>query len=200
MKQSLSVLSNEELFRHLAGEMITLSQAEVGVRLDVAPEVAFAVVAMCQLGLRHPTASAGASAPLVEEFIEYVRAKFEPHAPAIAEAIRRGNNPQYDDARPEPSIVCPKCGMLSYHPKDIEEGAAPNWPPDPPELRGLNQEQRRFYRLIEERDTAEDGLQEITLACGHRSIQVIPIPDDVNYMQCAQCISAWVEAERQDRR
>jgi hypothetical protein len=179
---TVTELSSEELLRRLTAEMVRLHDSGAGMRLEIAPETALAVVAYVQLALRHPQANLGPSARLVEQFIEYVRAKFEPHAPAITEAIRRGNEPEYDT------------------PREPYEPSGPAWPPDPPELQGLNQEQRRFYRLIEEREANDDGSQKITLACGHESIQVIPIPDDVNYMQCAHCVNAWVEAERQDRK
>jgi hypothetical protein len=91
-------LTSEELLRRLTAEMVRLHDSGAGMRLDIAPETAFAVVACVQLALRHPQANLGHSARLVEQFIEYVRAKFEPHAPAIAEAIRRGNDPVFDEA------------------------------------------------------------------------------------------------------
>lgn len=89
-------LSSEELLRDLTAEMLMLRQAEVGMRLEISSEHSFAVVAACQLALRHPNYT-GPSRELVEQFVEYVRAKFAPHAPAIAEAIRRGNEPVYDE-------------------------------------------------------------------------------------------------------
>jgi hypothetical protein len=68
-----------------------------------------------------------------------------------------------------------------------------------PELAGLNQEQRRFYRLIEEREIEPDGSQSVTLACGHSSIQVIPIPDEQQYMQCAQCVNVFVTESQNNK-
>jgi hypothetical protein len=65
-----------------------------------------------------------------------------------------------------------------------------------PELEGLNAEQRRFYRLIEERELEGDGAQKIELACGHTTIQIIPVPDSLQYMQCVQCIHDYVEGVR----
>lgn len=94
-----AALTSEELLRRTTQEFIALRDSGAGMWLELHPAAAFAVVAFCQLGLRHPDASANASAPLVEQFIEYVRAKFEPHAPAIAEAIRRGNEPEHDTPR-----------------------------------------------------------------------------------------------------
>lgn len=67
--------------------------------------------------------------------------------------------------------------------------------PEPPELKGLSTEELRFYRLIEEREMADDGSQEITMACGHKTVQIIPLPETVNYAYCVQCLSAWIEAE-----
>lgn len=66
----------------------------------------------------------------------------------------------------------------------------------PPELAGFTSDELRFHRLIEEREMQKDGTQEIELACGHRIIMIIPIPDEQQYMQCAQCVNAWVDAER----
>lgn len=85
----------------VTAEMRALHFHRAGMRLDVEPAVAFAVVAMCQLGLRHPQVN-GPAAQRAQEFIEYVRAKFEVAAPAIAEAIRRGNDAASDDPREQP--------------------------------------------------------------------------------------------------
>jgi hypothetical protein len=99
-------LTSEDLLRRLTAEMIELKTSGAGMRLEIAPETAFAVVACVQLALRHPHANLGPAADLVRDFIEYVRAKFEPHAPAIAEAIRRGNEPERDTPRQaEPSTL-----------------------------------------------------------------------------------------------
>jgi hypothetical protein len=92
-------LTSEDLLRRLTAEMIELKTSGAGMRLEIAPETAFAVVACVQLALRHPHANLGPAADLVRDFIEYVRAKFEGHAPAIAEAIRRGNEPEHDPPR-----------------------------------------------------------------------------------------------------
>jgi hypothetical protein len=93
-QQDFSKLSESELLEALTAEMRALYEKRAGMRLEIEPSVAFSVVAMCQLGLRHPQAGAGASADLVREFIEYTRAKFEPLAPAVSEAIRRGKHDQ----------------------------------------------------------------------------------------------------------
>lgn len=92
--------STEALSAAVTAEMFALHDSGAGMRLEIAPATAFTVVAFVQLALRHPETGAGPSAPIVREFIEYVRAKFEPHAPAIALAIERGNEPQYDEPRP----------------------------------------------------------------------------------------------------
>jgi hypothetical protein len=94
-----AALTNEELLKRLTAEMIALDTSGAGMRLDIGCPTAFAVVACVQLALRHPHANLGPSADLVRDFIEYVRAKFEPHAPAIALAIERGNDPQQNTPR-----------------------------------------------------------------------------------------------------
>jgi DNA-directed RNA polymerase subunit RPC12/RpoP len=94
-----AALTSEELLARVTAEMIELRDSGAGVRLEIEPAAAFAVVACVQLALRHPHANLGPSAALVHEFIELVRAKFEPHAPAIALAIERGDLPQYDTPR-----------------------------------------------------------------------------------------------------
>lgn len=96
-------LSNDNLLSALTAEMQQLAQQEVGVRLDVHPEVAFAVVAMLQLALRHPDAGAGPTGVLVRSFIDLVKGKFAPF-PAISEALRRGDNSQYDE-REQPAFL-----------------------------------------------------------------------------------------------
>lgn len=91
-----SHLTGDQLLAKLTREMLHLHDSGAGMRLEVHPAAAFAVVAMCQLGMKHPGTLTNQSRHLVEEFIEYTRAKFEPYAPAIAEAISRGNNPEHD--------------------------------------------------------------------------------------------------------
>jgi hypothetical protein len=59
-------------------------------------------------------------------------------------------------------------------------------------------EEMRFWRLIEERIDCTDGSQEVTLACGHKYTQIIPIPPSREYLPCFQCIHAWLEAERKN--
>ena len=105
MPEILSELTREELFRELTTEMMQLHASRAGMRLEIEPAVAFSVVAHVQLGLRHPDVQGTASAKLAEEFVEYVRAKFEPYAPAIAEAIRRGGDPDYDDERSASAVL-----------------------------------------------------------------------------------------------
>lgn len=61
---------------------------------------------------------------------------------------------------------------------------------DPPELQGLSAEQRRFYRLIEERSPSDAGT-EVLLACGHRYTLPVPLPDWQQYLRCANCIYDW---------
>lgn len=95
-QQDFSKLSESELLEALTAEMRSLHANRIGMRLEIEPSVAFSVVAMCQLGLRHPQAGAGAGANRVREFIEYARAKFEPFAPAVSEAIRRGDDSAHD--------------------------------------------------------------------------------------------------------
>jgi hypothetical protein len=93
--EELTGLSDEDLQKTLISEMVRLHESGAGMRLELAPEVAYAVVAMCQLGLRHPRAG-GVTAQLAGDFIQQVRGKFLPHAPAVAESIRRGNDRAFD--------------------------------------------------------------------------------------------------------
>jgi len=94
-----AALTSEELERRVVEEMRALNESGAGMRLELHPAAAFAIVAFCQLALRHPQAAEYESAANVKRFIEYVRAKFEPHAPAIALAIERGNDPEHDTPR-----------------------------------------------------------------------------------------------------
>jgi hypothetical protein len=93
---NLTALSDEALQQAIVAEMVHLHASGAGMRLELSPQAAFAVVAMCQLGLRHPQASASEAATLVRDFIQYARGKFLPYAPAIAEAISRGADPDRD--------------------------------------------------------------------------------------------------------
>ncbi len=92
-------LSNDDLLRGIQEEMLLLRQEEVGVRLEISPEMAFAACAMLQLALRHPEAAAGPSAALVRDVIQIIAKKFAPF-PAIYEAIRRGDLREYDYVMP----------------------------------------------------------------------------------------------------
>jgi N-(5'phosphoribosyl)anthranilate (PRA) isomerase len=56
-----------------------------------------------------------------------------------------------------------------------------------------NPEERRFFRLIEEREPEADGGEKITLACNHSSVYVIPLPPTQQYAWCPICVRAWVE-------
>lgn len=101
--ETMNTLPSEELQRRVLAEMRALDTSGAGLSLEIGCPTAFAIVAFCQLALRHPAAAQYDAAAHVTRFIDYVRAKFEPHAPAIAEAIRRGNDPQHDTPRePEP--------------------------------------------------------------------------------------------------
>jgi hypothetical protein len=113
--------------------MQQLHDSGAGMRLEVSPAHAFAVVAFVQLGLRHPDASANASAPLAREFTEYVRAKFEPHAPAIAEAIRRGNDPEHDTPRQATRDPSPRIDGLIDRGRGLMEFISASETPRTPE-------------------------------------------------------------------
>jgi hypothetical protein len=90
-------LTAEELEARVSAEMIELHKAGAGVRLDIPPFVAFTVVSMMQLALRHPDIDPGEPRDAALQFIEQMRQKFErANSPAIAEAIRRGNEPEHD--------------------------------------------------------------------------------------------------------
>jgi len=60
----------------------------------------------------------------------------------------------------------------------------------------LNPEERRFYRLIEERETNQDGTEDVLLACGHTLTYVRPVPAAQTYAPCMECVDAWIEAEK----
>jgi hypothetical protein len=94
----LQRLDSEELLRRLTAELTQLHDSGAGMRVEMHPATAFAVVAMCQLALRHPGTLTNASRELVQDFIQMVRGKFAPYAPALAEAIRRGDHPENDSA------------------------------------------------------------------------------------------------------
>jgi hypothetical protein len=173
----MNELTSEELLQRVTQEMIDLRTSGAGMRLEIAPEAAFAVVAMCQLGLRHPDATTGAAAEMVREFIDLVELKFaRGSAPHVAEAIRRGNNTAEDIPRaPGPEIPPAAFGRLER----------PNF------------EELRFFRLIEERiPDPNDGSELIVLACRHQSLYPIPPPVSQEYAYCPQCVNEYLEASR----
>jgi hypothetical protein len=98
----LTGVNAEDLLQEITREITQLHESGAGMRLEIHPATAFAVVAMCQLALRHPGTLTNSSTILVEDFIQYARGKFLPFAPAVAEAIRRGNIPMHDT---EPSAT-----------------------------------------------------------------------------------------------
>lgn len=55
-------------------------------------------------------------------------------------------------------------------------------------------EERRFYRLIEEREMHEDWAENVTLACGHVACYVVPLPPQQRYVPCMQCVEEYIEA------
>jgi hypothetical protein len=69
----------------------------------------------------------------------------------------------------------------------------------PPELQGLTPE-LRFWRLIEERETHPDGSQTLTLACGHKTTQHIPLPASREYAPCPWCLHLSLAAEKAGQR
>jgi hypothetical protein len=54
----------------------------------------------------------------------------------------------------------------------------------PDELKGLSQDELRFWRLIDERELQSDGTEDITLACGHKITSIIPLPSTRQYEYC----------------
>lgn len=94
--EEMAKLTHGELLAMVTQEMIDLEACGALMPLEMSPESAFVVVAMCQLGLRHPAFHGSRFADLARAFVKYVEVKFRCHAPAVAEAIRRGNDPQYD--------------------------------------------------------------------------------------------------------
>jgi hypothetical protein len=60
----------------------------------------------------------------------------------------------------------------------------------------LKAEEMRFYQLIERHRVNADGTEELTLACGHTVTYVIPVPSSNKYAPCAQCVHAWIAAEK----
>jgi hypothetical protein len=160
----------EELERRVLDEMRELNDAGAGMRLELHPAAAFAIVAFCQLALRHPRAAEFESAANVTRFIEYVRAKFEPHAPAIALAIERGNSPEHDRTRqapPEPFVrvieqeAKVEDGEISirFRPnepyRDLTPApAGPIARPEPPEM---EEERALLRRLLNSRDPLENA-------------------------------------------
>jgi len=60
-------------------------------------------------------------------------------------------------------------------------------------MRKLQQPPFNFERKIESRVRAIDGTQEVTLACGHSLVMIIPLPDSQQLLACAQCVNDWIE-------
>jgi hypothetical protein len=66
---------------------------------------------------------------------------------------------------------------------------------EPPELIGLTQEEKRFWRLIEERETNPDGSQNIVLACGHERKNLM-FTHSWQYAKCEECEQLWAIASK----
>lgn len=58
---------------------------------------------------------------------------------------------------------------------------------DAPELAALTREERRFWRLIEEREKGEDGIERLRLACGHTELRLEAFPEWRTYAHCPEC-------------
>ena len=72
----------------------------------------------------------------------------------------------------------------------------PEDPEDPDEAgESLLHESLLFRRTIVKRVDCIDGVQAVTLSCGHSVIRIIPdrLSDT---MDCAECVNEWVEAHR----
>lgn len=65
----------------------------------------------------------------------------------------------------------------------------------PPELIGIPEEERQFWRLIEERKLNPDGTEDIVLACGHARTNLTHT-HSWTYAYCAQCLHEWIEAQK----
>lgn len=57
------------------------------------------------------------------------------------------------------------------------------------------EEDRRFFRLIEERETVE-GWITLQLGCGHDSAYRV-LPESWRYAPCYICLTAWEQEHRQ---
>lgn len=62
-----------------------------------------------------------------------------------------------------------------------------------------HEEELRFWRLIEERETEEDGGEHVELACGHTIVFTVGLPDTQQYAYCSQCVKKWSEAQHERR-
>jgi len=63
-------------------------------------------------------------------------------------------------------------------------------------LGALTMEEKRFYRLVEDREADLDGGQTLEMACGHRINLFVPIPEHRNYTICTTCMFEVMKAER----
>lgn len=80
--------NEDNLLQSIQEEMLTLRQMEVGIRLEISPEQAFAVAAFVQLALRHPNAG-GSGADLARSVVDQIQQKFLIF-PAISAALAKG--------------------------------------------------------------------------------------------------------------
>jgi len=84
-------------------------------------------------------------------------------------------------------IVCPKCGMVSYNPNDVEKRYCGHC--------HAFHEDFVFMSEIITSEPSEDGGFTMTLACGHTVWLAVEGQVKGNRMYCSSCLNNWVERE-----
>ena len=93
----------DPLFEDFTKEIDLLVKEEVLLHLSLTPVDAMALIGALQLALRHPGYK-GAIRVHVINIIEHLRLNFAMfYMPAIAEVIRRGEDPNFDVSEKKPS-------------------------------------------------------------------------------------------------
>jgi hypothetical protein len=162
------------------------------------PVEMLALASQLQLALRHP-GNDGEPSRVARQLIEEVVCTFaEGGLPTVARLVGLGDDPKFDhfamqlpdEAGETPGLCQPR----KRSPQAQPGAERMSWMGE--DGLPMHPEERRFYRLIDERGTNGDGTQDVILACGHASRYVVPIPDSQHYVPCAQCVNEWVEAAR----
>ncbi len=62
------------------------------------------------------------------------------------------------------------------------------------EVKLLDRDEARFFRLIEEREVKPDGSMTVTLPCGHQMHYATALSPTIEYVECTPCIAAVLKS------